>query len=110
MGFTQWHGGRLGYSLLHIRKSGQVGFSKSAAREFSLNAVDRITLHFDREKDIIGIQLDGESIKLSHHPRIGHYFTGQSFLRCFGINFKKSKRYPLTKDPETGYLVAHIGK
>lgn len=101
-------------SLLYIRKGGTIGISTYAYRGFGLSEFQSIILHFDREKNIIGLQpintID-DSAAIPMHKRYGSVsLCAKSFLVYFKIPHNKTTRYKLTKDPETGFFVADISE
>jgi hypothetical protein len=91
-----------------LRGTGQLGFNSGAINLFGLRVVSHVVLYFDQKSQVVGIELTDNgaatgAIKLMRG--VGNTFVrAKNFCDRFSIDYQRSRRFDLKKDPETGYL------
>ena len=96
-----------------IRATGQMGFSSGAQNLYCIRDYDYCILYFDSERRAVGIELSNQkcdgAIPIKKSDSNTH-IRAKNFCDRFGIDYSKSHRHRLNKDPETGYLYLELGE
>ena len=82
--------------IVSIRRNGQIAFNSKAVQSFSVDRFKFAELYFDRANHRIGIQLTNAKNKGAR--KIMSFgstalVTGAGFLRHFGINITKARKF-----------------
>ncbi len=82
--------------IVSIRRNGQIAFNSKAVQSFSVGGFKFAELYFDRANRRIGIQLTNSKDKGARKiMSLGStaLVTGAGFLRHFGINISKARKF-----------------
>jgi len=96
-----------------IRRTGQIGFNAGAINSFRVKDYDFCVLYFDAKHKVVGMELTKEALEGSIRIKksdTNTYVRAKNFCDRFGIDYSKSQRYELRKDPETGFLYFELEK
>lgn len=96
-----------------IRRTGQIGFNAGSINRFRVKDFDYCILYFDAKHRVVGMELTSEAsegaIPLKKSD-VNTYVRAKNFCDRFAIDYSKSRRYELRKDPGTGYLYFELEK
>jgi len=96
-----------------IRATGQMGFSSGAQNLYSIKDYDYCILYFDQDRRVVGMELKKENcegaIPIKKSDSNTH-IRAKNFCDRFEIDYTKSHRHRLRKDPESGFLYFELGQ
>ena len=117
MGFIRFTdtGARLGEPQVSIWSRGQLGFNQGAIQEFEIRKYQYVVLYYDPDTQHIGFQLTNDkneagAIKLIFRDKSGASISAIPFLRINKISYTESKKYAVSLDPYSGFLVIDLNK
>jgi hypothetical protein len=117
MGFQKYTGARtrIGDPMVSIWSRGQIGFNQGAMMEFDIDKYQYVVLYFDPDTRRIGFEFTRDeneegATKLVFRKNSGASFSAIPFLRANKINFKKTTRYEIARDKDSGLLVIDLNK
>lgn len=96
-----------------IRATGQMGFSSGAQNLYKIRGCNYCVLYFDPERRVVGMELTEENcegaIPIKKSDSNTH-IRAKNFCDRFEIDYTKSHRHRLRKDPESGFLYFELGQ
>jgi len=104
--------GRISAPTLSIRSNGQIAFNKKAVDENELMNYRYAVLFFDPERKAIGIKPTNDDMETGKRrlavKKGTAFISAHSFLSFYGLNRKKSEKFPLTREGDL--LVSEVGE
>lgn len=94
--------------MLTVYKTQDFAVSAAAVQEFGLQDCQAVVLYWDRKRRAVGIEIaNGEhSVKTKHYKGTMR-IKSRAFVRQTGIT--ETRRAELSRDAESGFLVAVFG-
>ena len=108
-------GARFGDPQVSIWSRGQIGFNQGATQEFDMKKYQYVVLYYDKDTQRIGFQLTNDKtekgvLKLIFRDNSGASMSAIPFLKLNKIRYKESKKYDVSLDPDSGFLVIDLNK
>lgn len=97
-----------------IKATGTISIPRDFAAEYHFADAAAATLHFDKERKLVGVQPTGNvrepgAFKLSHRQRVASV-RARAFFEHYGIPLAGTKHFPLSFDPEAGMAIIALGE
>ncbi len=97
-----------------IKSTGIIAIPSAFAAEHGLKEAPSATLHFDKERKLIGVKPTANpreegAFKLLHQQRVSS-LRARPFLDHYGIPLGQTKHFPLHFDAEEGMAVIALGE
>jgi hypothetical protein len=112
MGFEKFinTGARVGKPKISIWSRGQIGLNRGAIEKYRIKNFNFAVIYYDKENKKVGIKFTNDNneegtIKLVKRNSGGFSFSASSFLNSYGIDYEKTKQYPLTYDESNNLYV-----
>jgi|GEM_PF-1417636 len=116
MAFEKYTGARYTSrgAMVTVRKTGQIAFNASAAREMNIMDKPAVTLHYDKKNSLIGIKAENNQ-KTEGARKLGKMgrtrtVAASSFLNFYGIAIKKNLKIVPTYDKKSDMVILDLKK
>lgn len=95
-----------------ITPNGVISLNSGARRTFCLKEYGYAILYLDKERGMVGIELSNDPAAEGARPLRVRQTTcdirARSFVEQLPRRIEKTTKFPLRKDPETGFLVIDL--
>lgn len=95
-----------------ISKAGMLSFSDGAKRRYRMGDYQYCVLYYDPDTKRIGIELtnntEAEGARKIRHRDTGCDVSAKAFLEYFNIGYRKTTRFELERDEDSGMLVINL--
>lgn len=98
---------------ISIRNNGQIGINKGAINRFGILDYSHLTIHFDKDNELIGVKLLNASeegalpIVIRNDNLTLH---AKSFLDCYGIDYSETRTFPVRWDEANSMIILDLKK
>jgi len=116
MAFEKYTGARKSSrsALVTIRKTGQIVFNSTAAREMKMVDKPAVSLHYDNETNMIGVKAETDT-KVQGSRKLGKLgqtrtISASSFIHFYGISLKKNIKIVPSLDKKKDMILLDLTK
>lgn len=99
---------------ISIRKRGQIGINSGTINRFKLENIDYVVMYISDDRTKVAFKFtndadDEGAIKIVKRKG-NYYFSGVSFLDCYGISYDETSTYDVECDDENKIGIIDIEK
>lgn len=91
-----------------LRSNGTIGFNTGAVEKFGLKTSNYVTLHFDKDRGLIGVRAgkaEDEGAHKLNRGKTGAWIGARRFLDYFGIAPAETKKFDAQWDEKEKMIV-----